>query len=117
MQHTVTSLFGNSEQQRPQPTRARVIAITSGKGGVGKTNITTNLAISLARQGKRVCIFDADTGLANINILLGLTPRHTLEDFLEGSLPLEDILMEGPRGRRLSAPLHNPRPSRRGRCP
>ncbi|MBK7171113.1 MAG: MinD/ParA family protein [Gammaproteobacteria bacterium] len=101
MQHTVTSLFGNSEQQRPQPTRARVIAITSGKGGVGKTNITTNLAISLARQGKRVCIFDADTGLANINILLGLTPQHTLEDFLEGSLPLEDILMEGPRGVRI----------------
>ena len=82
MQHTVTSLFGSSEQH-PQRTRARIIAITSGKGGVGKTNITTNLAISLARQGKRVCIFDADTGLANINILLGLTPQHALEHFVE----------------------------------
>jgi flagellar biosynthesis protein FlhG len=101
MQQTVTTLFPGTGTPEPERQRAHIIAITSGKGGVGKTNITTNLAISLARRGKRVCIFDADTGLANINILLGLTPRHTMEEFLEGGLPIEDLLLEGPRGVRI----------------
>ena len=51
------------------------VSFTSGKGGVGKTSITVNTAIALARSGKKVCIFDADTGLANVNILLGITPE------------------------------------------
>jgi flagellar biosynthesis protein FlhG len=98
LSHTVTALFDNAGHAKPAPQRAHVIAVTSGKGGVGKTSVTTNLAISLARQGRRVCIFDADTGLANINILLGLNPKHTLESFLDGSLPIEQLLLEGPRG-------------------
>lgn len=78
--------------------KALAVAITSGKGGVGKTNLTTNLGIALAKQGHKVCIFDADTSLANINILLGLTPDHTLEQFLNEEMAIEDILLEGPEG-------------------
>ncbi len=76
----------------------RVIAITSGKGGVGKTNVTSNLAIALARQGNRVCIFDADTNLANINIVMGLSPRYTIEHLLSGEKSVDEILAEGPEG-------------------
>ena len=80
------------------------IAITSGKGGVGKTNITTNLGIALAKNGHKVCIFDADTSLANINILLGLTPEFTLEQFLKGEKDIEDILLTGPEGVKIIPP-------------
>jgi len=77
---------------------AHVIAISSGKGGVGKTNITVNLGIALASQGKKVCIFDADTSLANINILLGLSPIFTLEHLLAGEKSIDEIILEGPAG-------------------
>lgn len=76
--------------------RARVLAITSGKGGVGKTNVSTNLAIALARQGSRVCVFDADTSLANVNILLGIQPELTLEHLLDGRAGIEDIMVKAP---------------------
>lgn len=76
----------------------RVITVTSGKGGVGKTNIVANLAVELARVGKRVLVLDADLGLGNIDVLLGLVPRHTLEDVLCGSRHLSDILLQGPAG-------------------
>ena len=76
---------------------AQVIAITSGKGGVGKTNVTTNLGIALATRGARVCIFDADTNLANINILLGLQPEYTLHHVLTGEKTIDEVLVEGPR--------------------
>jgi len=75
---------------------ALTIAVTSGKGGVGKTNVTTNLGIALAKSGKRVCVFDADTSLANINILLNLHPQYTLEHFLRERLTIEDIMLTGP---------------------
>ena len=65
--------------------QTRVVAISSGKGGVGKTSIAVNLGISLAKLGSKVCLFDADTGLANVNILLGLTPEYTLEHVLFGA--------------------------------
>ncbi len=85
--------------RRPEGSRpTRVIAVTSGKGGVGKTNVTSNLAIALARQGSRVCIFDADTNLANINIVMGLSPRYTIEHLLTGEKSVEEILVEGPEG-------------------
>jgi len=76
----------------------KTIAITSGKGGVGKTNVTTNLAISLSQQGEKVCIFDADTGLANINIVMGINPDYTLEDLVNGDKSIDEILLEGPAG-------------------
>jgi flagellar biosynthesis protein FlhG len=77
---------------------ARIIGISSGKGGVGKTSISVNLALQLARQGQRVCLFDADLGLANVNILLGLQPRHTLADVIQGEVSLRDIVIQGPDG-------------------
>ena len=78
--------------------RGRVITISSGKGGVGKTNISVNLAISLAKKGRSVCVFDADTSLANVNILLNLSPEFTLEQVLDGSKKIEEIIVEGPGG-------------------
>jgi len=73
---------------------SRTIAITSGKGGVGKTNISVNLALSLSRKGHRVCLFDADLGLANINILLSLEPELTLVDVVKGGHTFSDIMLE-----------------------
>lgn len=79
----------------------RVIAVTSGKGGVGKTNVTSNLATLAAQQGKRVLIVDGDLGLANVEIILGLTPRYHLGHLLDGSAELEQVLAHGPEGVRI----------------
>lgn len=91
-----------SEMQNSMGIRAtkgtRVISFTSGKGGVGKTNTVLNVAISLARQGQRVLVLDADLGLANIDILLGLQPKFTLEDLFKGRRKLADIILSGPEG-------------------
>ncbi len=76
----------------------RVISVTSGKGGVGKTHTVTNLGISLASLGYSVLVLDADLGLANVDVLLNLKPKGTLHDVLKGSLHLDDILLEGPGG-------------------
>ncbi len=76
----------------------RTIAITSGKGGVGKTNIVANLAIALSKKGKRVLVFDADLGLCNIDVLLGMTPRYNIQDLLEGNKKLSEIIVRGPEG-------------------
>ncbi len=75
---------------------AQVIAITSGKGGVGKSTLATNLGLAMAEAGNKVCLFDADTNLANINILLGITPLHTLEHFFKQDIALQDIIVKGP---------------------
>lgn len=79
----------------------RVIAISSGKGGVGKSSIAVNLGISLAKEGKRVCLLDADTGLANANILLGLTPQYSLEHVLYGAKAIEEVMLDGPCGMKI----------------
>jgi flagellar biosynthesis protein FlhG len=70
-----------------------IVSITSGKGGVGKTFITTNLAASLARQGKRILVADCDLGLANIDIMLGINPTLTLKDVVFGNAHLRDIII------------------------
>ncbi|MFQ5437172.1 MAG: AAA family ATPase, partial [Anaerolineae bacterium] len=78
--------------------QTRVIAITSGMCGVGKTNITSNLGIALANRGARVCIFDANTSLANINSVMGLNPSYTIEHLLCGEKSIDDIIIDGPKG-------------------
>ena len=78
--------------------RVQVIAVTSGKGGVGKTNVSANLALALARSGKRVLVLDADLGLGNLDVLLGLAPRYTLEHVLSGEKSMSDVVATGPSG-------------------
>ena len=79
----------------------RVVAVTSGKGGVGKTNVTANLAVALAHLGRRVMVLDADVGLGNLDILLGLTPPYTLADVLSGRRRLREVVFPGPGGIRV----------------
>ncbi len=79
-------------------TSARVIAITSGKGGVGKTNLTVNLAIAMAKIGRRVMIVDADLGMANVDVVLGTMSKHHLLHLLQPDVQLEDVLIHGPYG-------------------
>lgn len=76
----------------------RVIAVTSGKGGVGKTNIVGNLAIACQRMGKRILIFDADLGLANIDIIFGINPKYTIAEVIRGEKELSQIIIAGPEG-------------------
>jgi flagellar biosynthesis protein FlhG len=86
---------------RPSSGEVRVIAVTSGKGGVGKTNVTANLAIAAAQQGRRVLVIDGDLGLANVEIIFGLTPRYHLGHLLDGSAELSQVLATGPEGVRV----------------
>ncbi len=74
----------------------RVMAVSSGKGGVGKSNVVINLSLALDRLGLRALIMDADLGLANIDILLGLTPKYNMSHVLSGQKRLEDVLIDGP---------------------
>ncbi len=79
-------------------TSARVIAITSGKGGVGKTNLTVNLAIAMKKIGRRVMVIDADLGMANVDVVLGSVSKHHLLHLLQPEVMLEDVLVHGPHG-------------------
>lgn len=76
----------------------RVISFTSGKGGVGKTNLVVNLGVALAEKGHSVLLLDADLGLANIDVLLGIQPKHTLHEVLGGKKGLTEVMISGPAG-------------------
>ncbi len=78
--------------------KARVITVTSGKGGVGKTNFTVNLALALAKLGKKVLIIDADLGMGNVDVVLGCSAPYNILHLLEGEFSLDDIIIEGPLG-------------------
>jgi flagellar biosynthesis protein FlhG len=84
------------KRRRPARGVTRVMSFTSGKGGVGKTNSVVNFAVALGRLGRKVLILDADLGLANIDVLLGIKAQYTLYDVLEGSKLLEEIILDGP---------------------
>jgi flagellar biosynthesis protein FlhG len=83
--------------------RAEVIAVTSGKGGVGKSNVAVNLAVAMARTGLEVGVVDMDLGLANVNLLTGITPTYNLFHVFEGEKEMKDIVTEGPSGIKLVA--------------
>ena len=80
------------------PAVPRVIAVASGKGGVGKTSVSINLAASLVNAGQRTLLLDTDMGLANVDVMLGLSPRFTLADVFAGRCELRDTVIEGPNG-------------------
>lgn len=87
---------GLRSTKRHQP--IQVLAVTAGKGGVGKTNVSINLAIALAKMNKRVMLLDADLGLANVDVMLGLHPRFNLEHVIKGECSLSDIIVYSPEG-------------------
>ncbi len=86
------------EGKEPAEWGPRALAVTSGKGGVGKTSISVNLAISLAQMGQRVTLFDADLGMANAEVLMGLVPPYSLYDVLYGGKTIEEVAVRGPLG-------------------
>lgn len=86
------------EMLKEQAPTSRVIAVTSGKGGVGKTSLSVNLALQFQEQGKRVVILDADFGLANVEIMLGIRPQYNLADLIFNNKSIEEIITEGPMG-------------------
>jgi len=87
-----------SREETPLHSSPIVLSVTSGKGGVGKTNVVANLAFAFTQMGRRVLVLDADLGLANIDILLGLTPRYTIEHFFSQKKVFSEILIKGPGG-------------------
>lgn len=92
----VDQASGLRQMVNPRPVRA--IAVTGGKGGVGKTNVSVNLGVAAAEIGKKVMLLDADLGLANIDVVLGLHPTHDLSHVMHGECTLEEALVEGPHG-------------------
>ena len=90
---------GLRQMVNPRPVRA--IAVTGGKGGVGKTNISVNLGVAAAEMGQKVMLLDADLGLANIDVVLGLHPEYDLSHVMRGERTLDEILVQGPSGLKL----------------
>ncbi|MBN1847737.1 MAG: MinD/ParA family protein [Deltaproteobacteria bacterium] len=89
-------ILGNDNVENTR--RIRVISVTSGKGGVGKTSVVANLAQAFQSMGKRVLVLDADLGLANMDIMLGLNPRYTMDHVLKGQKRLEEVIIAAPGG-------------------
>lgn len=98
MSDTARPAAAESGAPPPATKGARITAVTSGKGGVGKTFVTANLAAALARRGERVLVLDADLGLANLDVVLNLYSRLTLHDVFTGRTPLEDAILPAPGG-------------------
>jgi flagellar biosynthesis protein FlhG len=88
--------IASPKKDKEKKSEIRVIAITSGKGGVGKTNIVANLGFALSQLGKRVLILDADLGLGNLDVLLGLSPKYNLSHVIMGEKTIPEIIVEGP---------------------
>lgn len=86
------------QNQRMIRNSARVITVTSGKGGVGKSNVVVNLAIQFQKMGKKVIIFDADFGLANVEVMFGAIPKYNLSDLIYNDMNISEIITEGPMG-------------------
>jgi flagellar biosynthesis protein FlhG len=95
--HAKSSPVPRASSQRP----VKVIAVTGGKGGVGKTTVSVNLAGALARLGRRTLLLDGDLGLANVDVLLGISPRYTLAHVLAGERSLEEVIVQAPQGFRV----------------
>ena len=91
----------NIKKQRAREDGARIVAVTSGKGGVGKSNVTVNMAISLSKKGQRVLIVDADFGLANVDVMMGITPEFDLGYVIRGQKSIREVIFEGPFGVRV----------------
>ena len=90
-----------SSAARPVPKEgARIIAVTSGKGGVGKSNLTVNLALAFLAEGKKTLVIDADLGMANVDVLLGTSSRYNLLNLLDEDVVLDDVILKGPYGLR-----------------
>lgn len=81
--------------------KMRVISVTGGKGGIGKSTLSVNLATAFAKKNRKVLLFDADLGLANVDVMLGLNAKKNIYDFLSGACPLEEICLTGPHGLRI----------------
>jgi flagellar biosynthesis protein FlhG len=88
----------NGASQMMSSGPVRVLAVASGKGGVGKTNVSVNLAVALAKTGQKVMLMDADLGLANVDIMLGLNTQYNLSHVMEGSKTLSEVILKGPAG-------------------
>ncbi len=99
MAETLDQAAGLRRIATPRP--VRVITVASGKGGVGKTNVTVNLGLSLTAQGKEVLLLDADLGLANVDVMLGLHTHYDLSHVLKGERSLEEVICTGPQGMRI----------------
>jgi len=89
-------MIKNKNSDKKYKKETRVIAITSGKGGVGKTNIVANLGFALSRLGKKVLMLDADLGLGNLDVLLGLAPKYNLSHVISGEKSIQEIILKGP---------------------
>ena len=85
-------------QNQRTVTNARVITVTSGKGGVGKSNTSINLALQFQKMGKKVIILDADFGLANVEVMFGVIPKYNMGDLIFNGMDIKDIITEGPEG-------------------